>query len=70
VKYVPEWFPGASFQKKAREWRVPVRNMLNQPYEAAKEKYVSYHAYQRLTADKRYLAYRELSTIVYGLVAK
>ena len=41
VKYIPEWFPGATFQKKARQWRVSVTGMMEKPYEAAKSIYVS-----------------------------
>ena len=37
LKYVPAWFPGASFQVKAREWRMLSRRMLDMPYAAAKE---------------------------------
>ncbi|KAI6035508.1 cytochrome P450 [Pisolithus orientalis] len=32
LAYVPEWFPGASFQRKAREWRATLHEMVNQPY--------------------------------------
>lgn len=41
LKYVPEWFPGATFQKKARQWRVPILAMVEKPYQAAKHIYVS-----------------------------
>jgi len=36
LKYVPEWVPGAGFQKKAREWKKWARDMVELPYEAAK----------------------------------
>lgn len=32
VRYVPDWFPGANFQRQAKSWRVPVMGMLNKPY--------------------------------------
>ncbi|KAF5329353.1 hypothetical protein D9619_008931 [Psilocybe cf. subviscida] len=32
LRYVPEWFPGAGFQKKAREWRGLQEEMLNRPF--------------------------------------
>ncbi|PPR03921.1 hypothetical protein CVT24_008106 [Panaeolus cyanescens] len=38
LKYVPEWFPGASFQKKARVWRELNEKMVNWPFEAVKER--------------------------------
>ncbi|KAJ2928447.1 hypothetical protein H1R20_g8644, partial [Candolleomyces eurysporus] len=37
LKYVPAWFPGASFQRKAREWRKLARNMIEMPYAEAKK---------------------------------
>lgn len=37
LKHVPEWLPGASFQRKAREWRVLARRMVESPYAAAKK---------------------------------
>ena len=41
LKYVPEWFPGASFQRKARRWHKLARRMVEQPYKEAKESIVS-----------------------------
>ncbi|KAK0475230.1 cytochrome P450 [Armillaria novae-zelandiae] len=35
LKYVPAWFPGAGFQRKASEWKVLARRMVDMPYEAA-----------------------------------
>ncbi|KAH9477688.1 Cytochrome P450 monooxygenase 98 [Psilocybe cubensis] len=36
LKYVPEWFPGAEFKRKAREWRQATFRMRDVPYEDAK----------------------------------
>jgi len=36
LKHVPEWVPGAGFQKKAREWKKWARKMVEVPFEAAK----------------------------------
>ncbi|KZV60973.1 cytochrome P450 [Peniophora sp. CONT] len=36
LKYVPEWVPGASFKRKAREWRKLAQNMINAPYDMVK----------------------------------
>jgi len=36
LKYVPEWMPGASFQRKAREWRKLARAMIEVPFAATK----------------------------------
>lgn len=41
LKYVPAWFPGASFQRKARRWRALARTMLEMPYAEAKRLIVS-----------------------------
>jgi hypothetical protein len=41
LKYVPEWFPFAGFQRKAKEWRKLAIAMLEVPFEAAKHKMVS-----------------------------
>lgn len=40
LKYVPEWMPGAGFQKKAREWARLAMTMVDMPYEACKERIV------------------------------
>ncbi|KAG5722656.1 O-methylsterigmatocystin oxidoreductase [Termitomyces sp. T112] len=35
LKHVPEWVPGASFQRKAREWKAAVYEMRDAPFETA-----------------------------------
>ena len=40
LKYVPEWMPGAGFQKKAKEWRKLARTMIELPFSAAKRNIV------------------------------
>ncbi|KAJ4490644.1 cytochrome P450 [Lentinula aciculospora] len=37
LKYVPEWFPGAGFKRKAKEWARYSTIMRELPYAAAKE---------------------------------
>ncbi|KAJ2934994.1 hypothetical protein H1R20_g2117, partial [Candolleomyces eurysporus] len=37
LKYVPTWFPGASFQRKAREWRTLIREIVETPYAEVKK---------------------------------
>ena len=32
LKYVPSWFPGAGFQKKAARWREGVNSMVENPF--------------------------------------
>jgi len=36
LKCLPEWVPGAGFQRKAREWKKLARNMIELPFAAAK----------------------------------
>lgn len=36
VKYVPEWFPGASFQRKARKWKDQGYEMRDKTFEIVK----------------------------------
>ncbi|PPR03920.1 hypothetical protein CVT24_008105 [Panaeolus cyanescens] len=38
LKYVPEWFPGASFRKRARVWREINEKVADLPFEAVKER--------------------------------
>ena len=37
VKHIPEWFPGAGFQKKAKVWRQGGEEMRIKPFEAVKK---------------------------------
>lgn len=34
LKYVPAWMPGASFKRKAREWRIATEKTLHDPFNA------------------------------------
>ncbi|KDQ59105.1 hypothetical protein JAAARDRAFT_33833 [Jaapia argillacea MUCL 33604] len=36
LKYVPSWFPGASFKRKAAKWRVLGARFVNEPFNAVK----------------------------------
>lgn len=40
VKYVPEWVPGAGFQRKAREWRATLHEMVERPHKLVKDQMV------------------------------
>ena len=37
VKYVPSWFPGASWKRKAATWLSETRAMADVPFEMAQE---------------------------------
>ncbi|KAJ7257102.1 cytochrome P450 [Mycena rebaudengoi] len=36
MKYLPSWFPGAGFKRKAKEWRKVVREVLEKPFHETK----------------------------------
>jgi hypothetical protein len=41
LKYVPSWFPGAGFKRKAARWRASFHEMLERPYRRVKGELVS-----------------------------
>jgi hypothetical protein len=41
VRMVPEWFPGAGWKRKAREWRKTVLSATNEPFDWARDQMVS-----------------------------
>ncbi|KAK7035796.1 cytochrome P450 [Favolaschia claudopus] len=51
LKYVPWWFPGAGFQRKAREWRRLSRGMLELPFAEAQAKIAAGTAPHSFTLD-------------------
>ena len=40
LKYVPSWFPGAGFQKKAAHWREVNKLLIEKPFSYVKEQLV------------------------------
>ena len=50
LKYVPSWFPGAGFQKKAARWREVNRIMAEKPFRHVKEQLVRVHFFERSCA--------------------
>ena len=40
LKYVPSWFPGAGFQKKAARWREVTNTMAEKPFRYVQEQLV------------------------------
>ena len=42
VKYVPEWVPGAGFQRQAREWKALMDQVNDVPYHFVKSQMVSH----------------------------
>ena len=47
LKYVPSWFPGAGFQKKAARWREVTNTMAVRPFHYVKEQLVQVHFFFR-----------------------
>ena len=43
LKYVPSWFPGAGFQKKAARWRKAINTMAERPFRHVQEQLVQVH---------------------------
>jgi len=43
LKYVPSWFPGAGFQKKAARWREAIDTMVEKPFRHVQEQLVQVH---------------------------
>jgi hypothetical protein len=43
LKYVPSWFPGASFKKKAARWRKAKDIMAERPFRHVQEQLVQVH---------------------------
>ncbi|KAI6017136.1 cytochrome P450 [Pisolithus marmoratus] len=51
LAYVPEWFPGAGFKRKAREWRADLQDMMNQSFEFVKDQMAAGLACKSVTSD-------------------
>jgi hypothetical protein len=43
LKYVPSWFPGGGFQKKAAHWREVINSMAEKPFRHVQEQLVQVH---------------------------
>ena len=41
--YVPSWFPGAGFKRKAAHWRKLSENMVEKPFRYVQEQLVGEH---------------------------
>ena len=45
LKYVPSWFPGAGFQRKAAHWRELNAIMVEKPFRYVEEQLVGNHLF-------------------------
>ncbi|KIJ43724.1 hypothetical protein M422DRAFT_169557, partial [Sphaerobolus stellatus SS14] len=52
LKYIPEWFPGASFRKQPRIWRKYILDMADVPFQKVQEEMASTHHLESLAANK------------------
>ncbi|KAJ7076206.1 cytochrome P450 [Mycena belliarum] len=52
LKYVPSWFPGAGFQRQAREWKKLARALLDMPFAETERQMASGIYPQSFTADR------------------
>ncbi|KAJ3977109.1 cytochrome P450 [Lentinula raphanica] len=41
LRYIPDWFPGASFKQTAKEWSATLNEMVDLPYEYVKKQIAS-----------------------------
>ena len=46
LKYVPSWFPGAGFQRKATHWRKAINTMAEKPFRHVQEQLVQVHFFR------------------------
>ncbi|QRV83120.1 cytochrome P450 family protein [Ceratobasidium sp. AG-Ba] len=51
LKYVPEWFPGASWKRKAHAWRAEKDKLINGPFEWTKTQMASETASPSMVKD-------------------
>ena len=48
LKYVPSWFPGAGFQKKAARWREAINTMAEKPFHHVQQQVVQVPFFESL----------------------
>ncbi|KAL4061719.1 cytochrome P450, partial [Scleroderma yunnanense] len=67
LKYVPEWFPGTGFKRKAREWKVVIDELLDRPYQFVKDQMeagIAPKSYTSVLLDGRCSSLSEKETAV------
>ena len=66
VKHIPEWVPGAGFQRKARHWNILRHHMTEKPFQAAKHQIVRAKAIlTRIVLNVLYIGHGRIYTIPY-----
>ncbi|KAJ7501807.1 cytochrome P450 [Mycena galericulata] len=66
LKYVPKWFPGAEFKRKAEEWRKLARAMVNVPYAETKRQMECGIARRSFTSHALHTLHESDDGIYYG----
>lgn len=51
LKYVPKWFPGAGWKRKAEEWNALRTIFLQKPFEEVKARMVCFHLWVPLDVN-------------------
>jgi len=51
LRYIPDWFPGATFKKTAKAWRKTVEQLRDEPYNNVKDQVSSGVASRSFTSD-------------------
>ncbi|KAJ7607902.1 cytochrome P450 [Roridomyces roridus] len=51
LKFVPAWFPGAGFHRKAKEWKILAQNMQDLPFDETKRRLSEGRASHSFVAD-------------------
>jgi hypothetical protein len=64
VRYLPSWFPGASFKRYAVEWRKLFENFVNESYEACKAKIVRFRMQSPVWHNTHVAHHKENGTAV------
>jgi len=55
LKYIPSWFPGAGFKRKAKFWRDVNKDVTDIPFERVEEELVRYTFTTRLCSSPELL---------------
>ncbi|KAF8191985.1 cytochrome P450 [Mycena galopus ATCC 62051] len=66
LKYVPKWFPGADFKRKAEEWKKLARAMVDVPYTETKRQVDCGTAPRSFTSDALHTLRQSDGSIYYG----
>ncbi|KAK0501173.1 cytochrome P450 [Armillaria luteobubalina] len=52
LRHIPDWFPGAGFKRTAKEWRSTLQELVEQPYNYAKQQIAAEDARYSFTSSQ------------------